>query len=125
MADTAKPNHPIFLHLGSKIYTIQVQSLEEEGCYGCVDLVTKEIFLDPNQSDQDYKFTLLHEILHVAYDFLGLGDDEEMIQIKNEFIVTATTNILQLLQFTNPELFSFIFSSDSVKKSRDSQNPST
>ena len=70
------------------------------------------ISIDPNQSEVDYRGTLLHEILHVGFETFGLGDDDEMPTIGNEYLTTVTSNMLQLLSAQNQELFKFIFSDE-------------
>ena len=59
----------------------------------------------------DYRGTLLHEICHIGYEMYGLGDDDEMPQIGNEFLTTITSNMIQQLATLNKELFEFIFDS--------------
>ena len=105
-----KYEHPMTLDLGFKVFTIQQKSLAKEDLYGCVELSKGLITIDPNQSEADYKGTLLHEICHVSFDLFGLGDDDEMPTIGNEYLTTVTSNMLQLLWGLNPELFSSIFS---------------
>ena len=70
------------------------------------------ITIDPNQTDDDYRSTLLHEITHVGLDFFGLGSDDEMPQINNEYLTEVTTNMFMLLSSLNPELFAFIMSNE-------------
>lgn len=108
-----KYDHPDILHIGFKSYEIKQKKLNDvdgDELYGYVDLSTNTIYLDPNQSEIDYKGTLLHEILHVGFNLFGLGDDEEMPGIRNEFLTTITSNMMQMLVSLNPELFKFIFS---------------
>mgnify|MGYP003118654264 FL=1 len=105
--------HPTILHIGFKSYDIvqkELTDVDGDECYGYVDLATNTIYLDPNQEEIDYKGTLLHEILHVGFQLFGLGDDDEMPGIRNEFLTTITSNIMQMLVALNPELFEFIFS---------------
>tara|TARA_R100000458_G_scaffold17345_3_gene15029 strand:- start:11352 stop:11723 length:372 start_codon:yes stop_codon:yes gene_type:complete len=105
--------HPTILHIGFKSYDIvqkELNDVDGDECYGYVDLATNTIYLDPNQEEVDYKGTLLHEILHVGYQLFGLGDDDEMPGIRNEFLTTITSNMMQMLVGLNPELFEFIFS---------------
>jgi hypothetical protein len=104
-----KYNHPMELHIGFKTFQIEQKCLDKDKLYGCVDFPKALITVDPNQTVEDYKGTLLHEILHVAFDLFGLGDDDEMPQISNEYITTITSNMMQLLTGLNPELFEFIF----------------
>ncbi len=100
--------HPDILHIGFKSYKIVQKDLSNEDgveLYGYVDLVTNVIYVDPNQDSIDYKGTLLHEILHVGFNLFGLGDDDEMPGIINEFLTTITSNMMQMLGTLNPELF--------------------
>ena len=108
----SKPEHPMIFNIGFKTYKIEQKSLKKEKLYGCVDLETNTITIDPNQTLPDYKGTLLHEIMHVALDLFGLGDDDEMPTIGNEYLTHVVTNMLQLIQSLNKELFEFIFSDE-------------
>jgi hypothetical protein len=101
--------HPMVLNLGYKQFTIVQKSLEKDSLYGCVELPKALITIDPNQNVPDYKGTLLHEILHVGWDLFGLGDDDEMPSMGNEYLTTTSSNVLQLLAGLNPELFEYIF----------------
>tara|TARA_R110000744_G_scaffold12775_1_gene37747 strand:- start:2761 stop:3105 length:345 start_codon:yes stop_codon:yes gene_type:complete len=107
-----KPIHPMTLNIGYKSFQIVQASLEKDCLYGCVEFSKNTITIDPYQELTDYKGTLLHEILHVGFDMFGLGDDDEMPTITNEFITHITSNMFQLLQGLNPELFDFIISND-------------
>jgi hypothetical protein len=112
--------HPNILHIGFKSYEIIQKDLTDvdgDELYGYVDLTTNVIYVDPSQDEIDYKGTLLHEILHVGFQLFGLGDDDEMPGIRNEFLTTITSNIMQMLVALNPELFEFIFSRKSSPKS--------
>jgi hypothetical protein len=112
--------HPNILHIGFKSYEIVQKDLSDvdgDELYGYVDLTTNVIYVDPKQDETDYKGTLLHEILHVGFQLFGLGDDDEMPGIRNEFLTTITSNMMQMLVTLNPELFEFIFSRESSPKS--------
>ena len=112
--------HPDILHIGFKSYKIVQKDLSDvDGVelYGYVDLATNVIYVDPSQESIDYKGTLLHEIMHVGFNLFGLGDDDEMPIIINEFLTTITSNMMQMLVTLNPELFDFIFSRESSPES--------
>ena len=112
--------HPDTLHIGFKSYKIVQKDLSDvDGVelYGYVDLATNVIYVDPSQESIDYKGTLLHEIMHVGFNLFGLGDDDEMPIIINEFLTTITSNMMQMLVTLNPELFEFIFSRESPPES--------
>jgi hypothetical protein len=114
--------HPNILHIGFKSYKIVQKDLSDEDgveLYGYVDLTTNVIYLDPSQESIDYKGTMLHEILHVGFNLFGLGDDDEMPGIRNEFLTTITSNMMQMLVTLNPELFEFIFSRESSPESEE------
>jgi hypothetical protein len=104
-----KPVHPMEVHIGFKTFKIEQKSLEKDSLYGCVEFPKALITVDPNQSIEDYRGTLLHEICHVGYDLFGLGDDDEMPQIGNEYLTTVTSNMMQMLHGLNKELFTFLF----------------
>jgi hypothetical protein len=103
------PVHPMEVHVGFKTFKIQQKSLDKDSLYGCVEFHKALITIDPNQSIVDYKGTLLHEICHVGLDLFGLGDDDEMPQIGNEYLTTVTSNMMQMLHGLNKELFAFLF----------------
>lgn len=105
-----KPKHPMVLNTGTKIYKIEQKSLSKEGLHGCVEFMKGTLSIDPNQSPEDYKNTLIHEICHIGYEMFGLGSDEEMGKTTNEFITTVTANMLHLFSTLNPELFEYMFS---------------
>ena len=107
---TKLPQHPLEVDLGFKKFKIVQKSLAKENLYGCVEFPKALLTIDPNQSESDYKGTLLHEICHIGFDLFGLGDDDEMPTIGNEYITTVTSNMIQMLAGLNPELFKFILS---------------
>lgn len=104
-----KYTHPMTVYTGVKTFTIKQQALTKDNLYGCVEFPKSLLSIDPNQCEEDYRGTLLHEICHIGWDLYGLGDDDEMPQMGNEFLTTVTSNMLQQLAGLNPELFAFIF----------------
>jgi len=105
-----KPIHPLEIDLGFKKFRIIQLSLAKEDLHGSVDFSKGILRIDPSQSLEDYKWTLLHEICHIGFDLFGLGDDEEMPKMSNEYLTTVTSNMMQVLYGLNRELFSFVFS---------------
>ena len=105
-----KYEHPMTLELGFKTFQIVQKSLEKDSLYGCVEFPLATITIDTNQSLPDYKGTLLHEICHVGWELFGLGDDDQMPQMGNEYLTTVTSNMMQALHGLNKELFAYIFS---------------
>jgi hypothetical protein len=103
------PVHPMELYTGVKTFTIEQKKLTKDNLYGCVEFHKSLLTIDPNQCIEDYKGTLFHEICHIGFDLYGLGDDDEMPQIGNEFLTTVTSNMIQQLAGLNRELFNFIF----------------
>lgn len=107
------PEHPLELNVGNKKFKILQKSLSKDSLYGCVEFQKNEIIVDPNQSLEDYKSTLLHEITHVGLDLFGLGDDDEIpSQISNEYLTGVVSNMFVLFAALNPELFAFIISNE-------------
>lgn len=104
-----KPIHPMEVFTGIKTYKIQQKALTKDNLYGCVEFAKYLLTIDPNQGIEDYKGTLFHEICHIGFDLYGLGDDDEMPQMSNEFLTTVTSNMIQQLGSLNKELFRFIF----------------
>ena len=104
-----KPEHPMVVHTGIKTFTILQKALTKDNLYGCVEFPKSLLTIDPSQCIEDYKGTLLHEICHIGFDLYGLGDDDEMPQMGNEYLTTVTANMLQQLGSLNKELFQFIF----------------
>tara|TARA_R110000744_G_scaffold91577_1_gene177664 strand:+ start:893 stop:1222 length:330 start_codon:yes stop_codon:yes gene_type:complete len=103
------PEHPMTVTNGIKEYTIVQKTLAKDNLYGCVEFSKSLVTIDPNQCLEDYKGTLFHEICHIGFDLYGLGEDEDMPQIGNEFLTTVTSNMIQQLVTLNKELFEFIF----------------
>ena len=104
-----KPVHPMLVLTGSKTFMIEQKSLTKDGLHGDVDFAKCVIRVDPIQDLEDYKNTLLHEILHIGYDMFGLGSDDDMPTIQNEFLTLVTGNMLRLFTNLNPELFKYLF----------------
>jgi len=104
-----KPVHPLKVYTGVKTFEISQKSLTKDNLYGCVEFSKSLLTIDPNQCIEDYKGTLFHEICHIGFDLYGLGDDDEMPQIGNEYLTTVTSNMIQQLAGLNKELFEFIF----------------
>jgi len=94
---------------GIKEFTIVQRSLNKDNLYGCVEFPKSVLTIDPTQCIEDYKGTLLHEICHIGFELYGLGEDEDMPQLGNEFLTTVTSNMIQQLATLNKELFEFIF----------------
>ena len=104
-----KPEHPLEVYTGVKTFSICQKSLAKDNLYGCVEFPKSLLTIDPSQCIEDYKGTLLHEICHIGFDLYGLGDDDEMPTVGNEYLTTVTANMLQQLGSLNKELFKFIF----------------
>ncbi len=105
-----KYKHPNQFHDGVRVYKIVQKSLKDEGLMGKVDFEERIIYVDPGQDHLEYRKTLLHEIIHIGYDYFGLDNDDNMPTITNEYITTVTTNMMQQYWFFNMDLFEFIFS---------------
>ena len=103
------PVHPLEIYTGIKTYKIEQKPLTKDNLYGCVEFHKSLLTIDPNQCIEDYKGTLFHEICHIGFELYGLGDDDEMPQMGNEFLTTVTSNMIQQLAGLNKELFAFIF----------------
>ncbi len=112
MSKIKKPVHPMEVHTGIKTFTIEQKSLSKDSLYGCVEFPKALITVDPNQSEEDYKGTLLHEICHVGWELFGLGDDDEMPTVGNEYLTTVTSNMIQLLATLNTELFEYLLTNE-------------
>lgn len=107
------PSHPLEVNTGVKTFKIEQKALTKDNLYGCVEFHKSLLTIDPNQCIEDYRGTLFHEICHIGFDLYGLGDDDEMPQIGNEFLTTVTSNMIQQLAGLNRELFKFIFDDES------------
>ena len=112
MTRNKKREHPDKLFVGHKTFTIEQKSLAKDNLYGCVEFQKNLITIAPHQSDEDSKPTLLHEITHVGLDLFGLGDDDDIPQMGNEFLTSVTSNMFVLLSSLNRELFAFILSNE-------------
>jgi len=100
------------LYVGIKTFDIVQKSLKKDDLYGCVEMHKSLITVDPSLGTEDYKSTLLHEIFHVGFEIFGLGHDDDMPTMGNEFLTTTSSNMVMLLAGLNPELFQYIFSND-------------
>lgn len=109
-------DHPYVINLGFKTVDIVMKVLDTDDLFGCWDPAANLITIDPRQTLESYKWCLLHEICHVGFDLFGLGDDDEIPVIKNEFLVTVTSNMMKLLWSLNPELFEYIFNDAGYKE---------
>jgi len=117
MATTNKKHrHPDSVTIGFKTYKIVQASLKDDDLYGCVDFCKNTITVDPNQDSRNYKWTLLHEIFHVGYYLFGLGSDEDMPQMSNEFLTEASSNMVMFMWGLNKEIFEYLFSEDDDEK---------
>jgi len=106
-----KPQHPMVVFTGIKEFVIVQKALTKDNLYGCVEFPKSVLTIDPNQCIEDYRGTLLHEICHIGFELYGLGEDEDIPQLGNEFLTTVTSNMIQQLATLNKELFEFIFDS--------------
>lgn len=97
------------INLGNRTFKIVIKPLTDKNLLGYTDFITNQVLIDPNQSDESYKNTLLHECMHVGYDLFGLNDDDAIPKVNNEYLVLVSTNMLRHLAGLNPKLFSFIF----------------
>ena len=102
-------NHPMEVFTGIKTYKIVQKKLTKENLDGCVNFDKYLLTIDPSLYEEDYKNTLLHEICHIGFDLYGLGGDDEMPAINNEYLTTVTSNMIQQLAGLNRELFKYIF----------------
>ena len=60
--------HPMKVYTGVKTFTIVQKALTKDDLYGCVEFSKALLSIDPSQSIEDYKGTLLHEICHIGFD---------------------------------------------------------
>jgi|TARA_R110002020_G_scaffold8063_4_gene33134 predicted metal-dependent peptidase len=107
------PEHPMVVH--SNLRTFEIKHKVMEGADGKLEFDESIMYLNPNQQTISlYKQTLLHELLHIVYELVGMDPEEEedMPKYTNEFLVTVSTNTIMLLASMNQELFEFIFSKD-------------
>ena len=104
-----KHEHPLTFNTGCRVYTIERKSLAKDNLYGDVDFEKGIIRVHPLDNEEEYKNTLLHEIIHVGYHMFGLGDDDDLPGINNEFLTLITANFLRLFTNLNPELFDYLF----------------
>ena len=103
------PVHPMEIFTGIKTFKIEQKALTKDNLYGCVEFEKSTLTIDPNQCIEDYRGTLLHEICHIGFEIYGLGNDEDIPTVTNEFLTTITSNMIQQLAGLNEELFKFIF----------------
>jgi Zn-dependent peptidase ImmA (M78 family) len=102
------PEHPMTINAGYKIFDIvQDPKLKE---FGAVEFVKSTMYLNPHQKDEDYKGTLIHEMLHIVFEMWGFGEGNTVGNFCNEDLTTRTGYGLHTLAMLNPELFEFMFS---------------
>lgn len=85
--------------------------VDNHKAFGSTDWDTGEICLVTNQAHVDARETLLHEIMHVVLENVGLGGHETtgiVTRRTNEEMVTLISRGLLLLMNLNPKLFSII-----------------
>ena len=102
------PEHPMTINAGYKTFTIvQHPKLKE---YGAVEFIKSTMYLNPCQGDDDYRGTLIHEMLHIVFEMWGFGEGNEVGTFTNEDLTTRAGYGLHTLAMLNPELFEFMFS---------------
>jgi len=95
------------INAGYKIFDIvQDPKLKE---FGAVEFVKSTMYLNPHQKDEDYKGTLIHEMLHIVFEMWVSGRNT-VGNFCNEDLTTKTGYGLHTLAMLNPELFEFMFS---------------
>lgn len=80
-------------------------------CFGVTDWDKGEISLVTTQGKEDARETLVHELMHVVLEIVGLGGHEQtgiITRRTNEELVTLISRGLLLLMNLNPHLFSII-----------------
>jgi len=80
-------------------------------CFGLTDWDRGEIAFATTQAKDDARETLVHELMHVVLDLVGLGGHEQtgiITRRTNEELVTLISRGLLLLMNLNPRLFSII-----------------
>ena len=60
-------------------YDIHLDSLFNQKLYGFVDFNNKKIYINKKQSKTDMRDTIIHEMLHIIEDELGVDVDEDNI----------------------------------------------
>ena len=102
------------INFGYRAYELHIKSgltSEGEKCLGLADYDNGIISLDNKQTALTAKETILHEMLHVLFEFCGLGGAEAdgMVRsLPNEELVTSASRGLLLLMELNPQLFRFL-----------------
>ena len=92
-----------------RIYTKDDLEVDGEPVWGYTDTAKHEIVISSNISEDQYRQTLLHEIMHVALETIGLSDGIMPSRMSNEFLVHSISNQMWLLRSLNVELFEDIF----------------
>lgn len=84
-------NIPKELKIGAFIWTIQdSKDLAYEGqCYGSTHGYTQKIFLDPGQTDEKKRQTVIHEAMHAIWWQTGLGVRYKNTKDLEEEVISA------------------------------------
>lgn len=99
---------------GYKTYSLQVVKGLKEGeqkCYGLTDFDLGKLSIEKEMDDQLARETLLHELMHIAFELTGLGGEEMtglVAEQTNEELTTRATRGILLLMNLNKELFEVI-----------------
>ena len=112
--DVLKENGVTCLDAGyMKFKFIYKKTLTVEGhdCWGYTDFHLGHIALSTTLENDAARLTCIHEMLHVLFELVGLGDREdksELPSMTNEDLVQDTTRGLALLMTLNPKLFAIL-----------------
>lgn len=56
-----------------------LEKLEKGNLRGCIEYPSQSIFIEPNQHDEAWFLTLIHECVHGFYNHMGLPENEKHV----------------------------------------------
>lgn len=84
------------IKVGPYSYKVIVKKLRKK--FGTCDFRTHEIFIDPNQSPDTKRDSLMHEILHAVDDLAGIKQREEEINRRSPILLMVLRDNKQLIK---------------------------
>ena len=68
-----------------------LQELESEELRGCIKYAEQAIYISPEQMDEGWYLTLVHEIVHGIMNHMGLKDNEKVVNSVSTGLFTFIT----------------------------------
>ncbi len=72
--------------------------LESDSLRGCIKFALQKIYISPDQHDESWNLTLIHEIIHGFLNHFGIKDNERLVSNLTTAIFTFIKENRQLLK---------------------------